>query len=110
MLTLQVACERHRTGLEGPLFSALLIVAGVSGQALKATNTDKRQELIWRLRERISARRGYIVVLFCDCNSEPEAAPLVTHPRSFPERRGGDEVNMAASTRDHAKLERCLHG
>jgi hypothetical protein len=36
------------------------------GRALKASNTDKRQELIRRLRERLTARRGHIVVLFCD--------------------------------------------
>jgi type II secretory pathway predicted ATPase ExeA len=33
---------------------------------LKATITDKRQELIRGLRERLAARRGYIVTLICD--------------------------------------------
>jgi type II secretory pathway predicted ATPase ExeA len=37
-----------------------------AGEALKTTNTDKRQELIRRLRERLAARRGHVVVLFCD--------------------------------------------
>ena len=66
VLTLRMSCEHHRTDFEGPFFSALLIAAGATGEALKASNTDKRQELIRRLRERLAARRGYIVVLFCD--------------------------------------------
>jgi hypothetical protein len=66
VLTLRMSCEHHRSDFEGPFFSALLIAAGASGGALKATNTDKRQELIRRLRERLAARRGHIVVLFCD--------------------------------------------
>jgi hypothetical protein len=66
VLTLRMSCEHHRTDFEGSFFSALLIAAGASGQALKASNTEKRQELIRRLRERLTARRGHIVVLFCD--------------------------------------------
>jgi hypothetical protein len=66
VLTLRMSCEHHRTDFEGPFFCGLLIAAGASGEALKASNTDKRQELIRRLRERLTARRGHIVVLFCD--------------------------------------------
>jgi hypothetical protein len=66
VLTLRMSCEYHRTAFEGPFFNALLIAAGAPGEALKANNTDKRQALIQRLRERLAARRGYIVVLFCD--------------------------------------------
>jgi AAA domain len=66
VLTLRMSCEYHRSDFEGPFFSALLIAAGASGEALKATNTIKRQELIRRLRERLAARRSHIVALFCD--------------------------------------------
>ena len=38
------------------------------------------------------------------------AAPLGAHPRSFPERRGGDEINLAAIARDHEKLEDAATG
>jgi hypothetical protein len=66
VLTVRMSCEHHRSDFEGPFFSALLIAAGASGDALKATITHKRQELIRRLLERLAPRRGHIVVLFCD--------------------------------------------
>ncbi len=66
VLTVRMSCEHHRTDFEGPFFSALLIAAGATGQVLNTSITNKRQELIRRLRERLAARRGHIVVLFCD--------------------------------------------
>jgi len=66
VLTIRMSCEHHRTDFEGPFFSSLLIAAGASGDVLKRTITVKRQELIRRLRERLAARSGHIVVLFCD--------------------------------------------
>src|SRR5450755_1887352 len=66
VLTLRMSCEHHRSDFEGPFFSALLIAAGATGQVLNTSITNKRQELIRRLRERLAARRGHIVVLFCD--------------------------------------------
>jgi hypothetical protein len=66
VLTLRMSCEHHRSDFEGPFFSALLIAAGAPGEALNTTITNKRLELIRRLRERLAARRGHIVVLFCD--------------------------------------------
>jgi hypothetical protein len=55
VLTVRMSCEHHRSDFEGPFFSALLIAAGASGDALKATITHKRQELIRRLLERLAA-------------------------------------------------------
>jgi len=66
VLTIRLSCEHHRTDFEGPFFSSLLIAAGASGDALKRSITAKRQELIRRLRERLAARKGHIVALFCD--------------------------------------------
>jgi hypothetical protein len=66
VLTIRMSCEHHRTDCEGPFFSSLLIAAGASGDVLRRSITVKRQELIRRLRERLAARKGYIVALFCD--------------------------------------------
>jgi hypothetical protein len=66
VLTIRMSCEHHRTDFEGPFFSSLLIAAGASGDVLKRSITVKRQELIRRLRERLAARKGHIVALFCD--------------------------------------------
>ena len=66
VLTIRMWCEHHRTDFEGPFFNALLIAAGASGDVLKRSITVKRQELIRRLRERLAARKGHIVALFCD--------------------------------------------
>jgi hypothetical protein len=66
VLTIRMSCEHHRTDFEGAFFSSLLIAAGASGDVLKRSITVKRQELIRRLRERLAARKGYIVALFCD--------------------------------------------
>jgi hypothetical protein len=57
VLTMRMSCEHHRTDFEGPFFSALLIAAGATGQVLNTSITNKRQELIRRLRERLAARR-----------------------------------------------------
>jgi hypothetical protein len=66
VLTIRMSCEHHRTDFEGSFFSSLLIAAGASGDVLKRSITVKRQELIRRLRERLAARKGHIVALFCD--------------------------------------------
>ena len=66
VLTIRMSCEHHRTDFEGAFFSSLLIAAGASGDAHKRSITVKRQELIRRLRERLAARKGHIVALFCD--------------------------------------------
>jgi len=66
VLTVRISCEHHWSDFEGPFFSALLIAAGATGEVLNTSITNKRQELIRRLRERLAARRGQIVVLFCD--------------------------------------------
>lgn len=47
-------------------FSALLIATGANIRSGKHTNTEKRQDLIRRLLERLASRKGHIVVLFCD--------------------------------------------
>jgi AAA domain len=61
-----MSCEHHRVDYEGPFFSALLIAAGASGTVLKQSITVKRQDLLRRMLERLAARKGHIVVLFCD--------------------------------------------
>jgi hypothetical protein len=66
VLTIRMSCEHHRTDFEGAFFRSLLIAAGASGDVLKRSITVKRQELIRRLRERLAARKGHIVALFCD--------------------------------------------
>ena len=42
--------------------------------------------------------------------SERQAAPLGAYPRTFPERRGGDEIDLAAIARDHSKVEDATEG
>ena len=66
VLTVRMSCEHHRVDYEGPFFSALLIAAGASGTVLKQSITVKRQDLLRRMLERLAARKGHIVVLFCD--------------------------------------------
>ncbi len=66
VLTVRMSCEHHRIDYEGPFLSALLIAAGASAAVFKQSNTLKRQDLIRRLLERLTSRKGNIVVLFCD--------------------------------------------
>jgi hypothetical protein len=66
VLTVRMSCEHHRVDYEGPFFSALLIAAGATGTVLKQSITVKRQDLLRRMLERLAARKGHIVVLFCD--------------------------------------------
>ena len=66
VLTVRMSCDFHTISYEGPFFSALLIATGASGRVSKLSNTDKRLDLIGRLLGQVRARKGHIVVLFCD--------------------------------------------
>ena len=63
--TVRMSCEHHRVDYEGSFFSALLRATGAP-ETVKGSIAEKRQRLIWRLRERLAGSRGHVVVLFCD--------------------------------------------
>lgn len=65
VLTIRMSCEHHRVAFEGAFFTALLVAAGARDE-LEGTIGAKRRQLILRLRERLAATGGHIVVLFCD--------------------------------------------